>query len=226
MLLLSKFLSRSVHNDHEEEEEHQELLLSSKASNNIQGTCRSLTVWRKSLVISCSGFTVIDSAGNLVFRVDNYDQHPEELVLMDGSGKSIFSLERRKKFRLREGWDVYEGEEDRGYQNGASTSTGSLKKLVCRVKKGVRVFPGNTNVLAYVYKGKQKCAGYVIEGSYAQRSCKVVDEAKRVVAEVKPKQAMIGGVSFGVDVFLLVVQPGFDPGFAMAMLVLLDQMFS
>lgn len=70
----------------------------------------------------------------------------------------------------------------------------------------------------------------MIEGSYAQRSCKVFDESRRVVAEIKKKEAMIGGsgrlgVSFGLEVFVLIVRPSFDPGFAMAIVLLLDQMF-
>ncbi|KAE8663232.1 hypothetical protein F3Y22_tig00112993pilonHSYRG00022 [Hibiscus syriacus] len=67
---------------------------------------------------------------------------------------------------------------------------------------------------------------YTIEGSYSNRSCKVVDERKRVVAEIKRKAAMSGGISFGLDVFMLIIKAGFDPGFAMALVLLLDQMFS
>ncbi|MGV7428878.1 LURP-one-related family protein, partial [Mycobacterium kansasii] len=32
----------------------------------------ALTVWRKSLLLNCTGFTVFDCNGNIVFRVDNY----------------------------------------------------------------------------------------------------------------------------------------------------------
>ncbi|KAJ6419666.1 hypothetical protein OIU84_029731 [Salix udensis] len=60
--------------------------------------CTLLTVWRKSLLISCNGFTVFNSCGDLVYRVDNYIDRPEELVLMDGSGKSILTMRRRKGF--------------------------------------------------------------------------------------------------------------------------------
>lgn len=35
-----------------------------------------------------------------------------------------------------------------------------------------------------------------------------------------------GGVSFGLEVFILIIHPGFDPAFAMAVVLLLDQMFS
>ena len=56
----------------------------------------SLTVWRKSLLMSCSGFTVIDSKGNLVYRVDNYRGRPGEIVLMDASGTSVLTIRRQK----------------------------------------------------------------------------------------------------------------------------------
>uniref|UniRef100_A0A6N2KZR9 Uncharacterized protein n=1 Tax=Salix viminalis TaxID=40686 RepID=A0A6N2KZR9_SALVM len=64
---------------------------------STDGKCTLLTVWRKSLLISCNGFTVFNSCGDLVYRVDNYIDRPEELILMDGSGKSILTMRRRKR---------------------------------------------------------------------------------------------------------------------------------
>lgn len=58
--------------------------------------CISLTVWRKSLLLTCNGFTVIDRNGNIVYRVDNYTGRPEEMILMDGLGKSILTMCRSK----------------------------------------------------------------------------------------------------------------------------------
>lgn len=86
-----KSLSRSVHNQ-EQHDQHDEQEL------NTVGACTTLTVWRKSLLISCKGFTVIDSNGDLVYRVDNYVGHPEEVVLMDASGKSVLTMRRRKVY--------------------------------------------------------------------------------------------------------------------------------
>lgn len=58
-----------------------------------------LTVWRKSLLFNCSGFTVFDAKGNLVFRVDNYGSDcKSEVVLMDATGKPLFSI-RKKVFK-------------------------------------------------------------------------------------------------------------------------------
>lgn len=56
----------------------------------------SLTVWRKSLLLTCNGFTVIDCNGNIVYRVDNYTGRPEEVILMDGLGNSVLTMCRSK----------------------------------------------------------------------------------------------------------------------------------
>lgn len=95
------------------------------------------------------------------------------------------------------------------------------------MKKHMNILHANPSVLAYVFRGNSdKSYSYVLEGSYAHRSCKVLDDSRRVVAEIKRKEASKGGVSFGLEVFVLVVQPGFDTGFAMALVLLLDQMFA
>lgn len=82
-------------------------------------------------------------------------------------------------------------------------------------------------VLAYVYCGmsENRCM-YVVEGSFTHRSCKILDESMRVVAEIKKKEAMLEGASFGLDVFHLIIKPGFHCRFAMAIVLLLDQMYS
>jgi LURP-one-related len=55
-----------------------------------------LTVWRKSLLFNCSGFTVYDAKGNLVFRVDNYGSDcKSEVVLMDAAGEPLLSVRKK-----------------------------------------------------------------------------------------------------------------------------------
>ncbi|XVF13055.1 hypothetical protein REPUB_Repub08aG0174700 [Reevesia pubescens] len=216
MLFSLKSLSRSVHDEEQPE------YLSKTQGDDHDDLCTSLTVWRKSLIVSCNGFTVIDSDGNLVYRVDNYIGRPKELILMDGSGKSILTMRRSKNLRLVDTWLVYGGEVGDYF-----TSAESSEKPIFYVKKSINILHGNPNVLAYVYRrSSDKRYAYMIEGSYSHRSCKVVDNTKRVVAEIKRKDAIIGGISFGLEVFLLIIHAGFDPGFAMALVLLLDQMFS
>lgn len=65
---------------------------------------------------------------------------------------------------------------------------------------------------------------YQIEGSYTQRCCAVLDKKRRRVAEIQRKES-VRGMTFGLDVFRLVVQPEIDAPLAMALVILLDQMF-
>ncbi|WOG81276.1 hypothetical protein DCAR_0100422 [Daucus carota subsp. sativus] len=217
MFLFLRSLSRTVHEVHEEH--HEEDYVIDEASY------KSLTVWRKSLVLSCNGFTVIDSEGDLAYRVDNYCEHPSEIILMDGCGKSKFTLCRRKKLRLVDKWLIYNDEDD---DNNSADDT---KHPILVAKKQINhMLQQNGNVLAHVYAAtsSNKMHAYVIEGSYAHRSCKFYDKSRKVVAEIRKKEAAIGGegVSFGLDVFVLIIRPGFDQGVAMAIVLLLDQMFS
>ncbi|KAL2544259.1 Protein LURP-one-related 17 [Forsythia ovata] len=191
--------------------------------NNINETCcTSLTVWRKSLLFSCKGFTVIGSDGSLLYRVDNYTGHPHQIILMDGSGNPIFTICKRKKLGLVDNWLIYEGE----VGENCSIKTTS-KKPIYSVKKNLNIMQTKLSVLAYVYGGiSEKRYAYMIEGSYANRSCRILDDSRRVVAEIKKKEAINAGVSFGLSVFLLIVRSGFDSRFSMAIVLLLDQMFS
>ncbi|KAK8486863.1 hypothetical protein V6N13_026539 [Hibiscus sabdariffa] len=224
MFLFLKSLSRSVH---DEEHQQQPKLSKTRGSDGCGSgaggdLCTSLTVWRKSLLVTCTGFTVIDCSGNLVYRVDNYmGGRPKELVLMDGKGTSILTMKRCKNLGLIDNWVIYGGEV------GNYCTSVLSEKPVFYVKKAINILHTNPNVLAYVYRrSSDKRYAYTIEGSYSYRSCKVVDKRKRVVAEIKRKDATAGGIYFGLDVFMLIIKAGFDPGFAMALVLLLDQMFS
>lgn len=120
-------------------------------------------------------------------------------------------------------WLVYKGE--------VGNNKMSNKPAFCVRKCSSIVKTKPLGVLAYVYEGgvSEKGYAYIIEGSYVQRCCKIVDETGRVVAEIRRKEALqtaTGGVSFGLEVFQLIVMPGIDSRFAMALVLLLDQMFS
>ncbi|KAK9125862.1 hypothetical protein Scep_014708 [Stephania cephalantha] len=171
-----------------------------------------LTVWNKSLLFNGKGFTVFDSKGNLVFRVDSYASFTKssDIVLMDATGSpSSLSVARYQRLGLGDTWGVYEGEETR------------TTRFV--VKKHVSIM--NAKSLAHVTCSSGADAAYEIEGSYARRCCAVYDGERRCVAEIKRKEAAVGGVSLGVDVFRLVVQPEIECSVAMALVVLLEQMF-
>lgn len=116
-----------------------------------------------------------------------------------------------QRLSLADHWLVYKGEE-------AADPLFSVKKHV-----GFR----NPAALAHVTacgQGPRRYAAYEVEGSYYRRSCAVYDEGRRRLAEIRKKEA-VGGVGFGADVFRLVVEPGVDAVVAMAIVVLLEQMF-
>ncbi|CAI0474209.1 unnamed protein product [Linum tenue] len=172
-----------------------------------------LTVWKKSLLFNCNGFTVFDARGNLVFRVDNYmaaSGSNGEILLMDAAGKPLLTI-RRKRMSLTDSWLVFEGE------------TTTNPKLCVR-KKVL-----NSKCLAQVSRcgSNNSNIAYEIEGCYGQRCCTMYDSKRRIAAEIRQKEAAFGGgVAFGFDVFRLVVRPNMiDTPLAMAFVILLDQMF-
>lgn len=167
-----------------------------------------LTVWKKSLLLNCDGFTVFDPRGNLVYRVDSYTAAAKgHIYLMDASGATLLTI-RRKRLSLGDTWLIYDGE--------------TAENPRFTVKKNVSFL--NSRCLAQVFQ-KRSAPVYQIEGSYARRCCGVYDEKRRRVAEIRQKEASVTGVAFGKDVFRLEVQPGFDAAVAMGMVILLDQMY-
>ncbi|RZC78007.1 hypothetical protein C5167_002205 [Papaver somniferum] len=173
----------------------------------------ALTVWKKSLLFNSDGFTVFDTKGNLVFRVDNYQSgSKKEIVLMSGTGKPLLTI-RRKRTSFADNWMVFDGE----------TAVSPL----FLVKKPVNFLASKD--LAHVIScqsinGLNKNLMYEITGSYAHRCVAVYDNKKRLVAEIQRKEAK-AGVTFGGDVFKLTVQPELDQTVAMALVILMEQMF-
>lgn len=137
-----------------------------------------------------------------------------------------------QKLGLVDSWNVYKGEKIGKHCTRRTCKLSRSRKSspVCCVRKSVNILNGNPNVQAYVYRvtsdSCKRHAAFTVEGSYANRTCKVLDEYKNTLAEIKRKEADTKYVSFGIDIFQLIVYPGFDPGFAMALVLLLDQMFS
>ncbi|KAJ4788293.1 LURP-one-like protein [Rhynchospora pubera] len=176
------------------------------------GEAEVLTVWRKSLLFNGHGFTVFDPKGNLLFRVDNYASESKgEIVLMDAAGRPLLTI-RRKKLSLSEHWSVYMGE----------CRTG---QPLFSVRKNIRPLQKKI-LLDITTAGPASHTHLHVEGSYSRRCCSVLDDSRREVATVKCKELPSGsGVAFGRDVFRLVVEPGFDQARAMAIVILLDQIF-
>nr|GEV14305.1 hypothetical protein [Tanacetum cinerariifolium] len=152
------------------------------------------TVWKKSLVFNYEGFTMIDSKGDLVYRVDNYAARGNgEIVLMNASGRALFTI-HRKKLSLSDSWLVYDGER--------------LAQPRLIVRKHLNRL--NTKSLAYVSLARStlnfnnvrshRNVIYEIERSYTQKCWVIYDDNRRCVTEIRRKEAKTG-VSLGGDVF-------------------------
>ncbi|CAA0827365.1 Protein LURP-one-related 12 [Striga hermonthica] len=167
-----------------------------------------LTVLKTSLFFAGDGFTAYDSRGELVFRVDSYGPDAGdsgELVLMDASGRCILTV-RRKRPSLHQRWEGYAGEGAEG------------KKPLFSVRRSSII--GRSGMTVEVYNPGSE---YQIEGSFACRSCTILNADKEEVAEIRRKVDATTNVVLGKDVFLLAVKPGFDGAFAMGLVLVLDQ---
>ncbi|CAD6268584.1 unnamed protein product [Miscanthus lutarioriparius] len=185
-----------------------------------------LTVWRKSLLFNCDGFTVYDARGDLAFRVDSYDasgRRRAEVVLMDAMGTPLLTVRRKRRLGvLAERWVIYDGDAAADAEAERSNS----KPLVSvrrhrRASSKEKVLANVTPLLASSSSGRE--ASYVVEGSYGRRACVVRDHARRdaVVAEVRRKEAVLGD-----DVFGLVADPRLGATLAMGLVIALDEMFA
>ncbi|XP_020105494.1 protein LURP-one-related 5-like isoform X2 [Ananas comosus] len=205
---------------------------------------RELTVRKTSVFYPGDGFAAYDHrTGDLVFRVDTYAladrrQMMKQLVLMDPHGASILTV-RRKWPSLHQRWEGFKGERIEG------------QKPLFTVRRS-SIFGGDRSVVAVEVHAPAAAAAaavgeveYRIEGSFAQRCCRVLygggggmggrvaaaeeegggDGMGMVVAEIKRKvdSCAHGAVVLGRDVFSLCLAPRFDSAFAMGLVLVLDQ---
>jgi uncharacterized protein YxjI len=204
-----------------------------------------LTVWRKSLLFNCDGFTVFDAKGDLAFRVDCYGgggassssssrrrRRRAEVVLMDVAGKPLLTVRRKRRLGslLGDHWVIYDGD--------AAAAAEGPKKPLLSVRRNVSLRAssssgggGSKKTLAHVRPmcssasppaaaAAEAAASYVVEGSYGRRACAVRDARGDAVAEVRRKE------SVGDDVFRLVADPRLGAPLAMGLVIALDEMFA
>ena len=132
-----------------------------------------LTVWRKSLLFNCHGFTVFDANGDLAFRVDCYataSSRRAEVVLMDAAGKPLLTVRRRKRLSLTQHcWVIYDGD-------------GTTARPLLSVRRHASL-RSSSKTLAHVTPLGSAAAeySYVVEGSYGRRACAVRDARGDVV---------------------------------------------
>ena len=132
-----------------------------------------------------------------------------------------------QKLSLMDEWLIYDGD-------AAASSSGPTpapKRFTARRNMSLR----RSKSLASLSPARASDGGtmdapgcrYYVEGSYASRNLEMFagtssasgGEQRRRVATVCRKEAAVGP-----DVFRLVVEPGFEPALAMAVVIVLDQM--
>ncbi|MCL7026829.1 hypothetical protein MKW94_010587 [Papaver nudicaule] len=83
------------------------LTSSSSSSCFITSTRQTLTVWVKFLVFNGNGCAVYDSNGDVVYRIDNYDQKlRKEFCLIDVHGNVLVTILKRK-LSVAKFWEGY-----------------------------------------------------------------------------------------------------------------------
>ncbi|KAI3716764.1 hypothetical protein L1987_67881 [Smallanthus sonchifolius] len=173
-------------------------------SSDLTSKPESFTIWMKSLVFNTSGCTVYNSKGEIIYRVDNYDDKCcQEVYLMDIRGKVLVSL-LQKKLRLFGCWDGYKWDD-----------CSSEKQLWFRVRKHRSICVSLCDDIA-----RSGCT-YKIVKMDSKLGFKIVDADEQegeVVAEIKQKQTSTG-IIFGNDVFTLTIQPHVDHSLIMAIVM-------
>ncbi|XP_058734397.1 protein LURP-one-related 12-like [Vicia villosa] len=170
-----------------------------------------LTVLKTSRFFTGDGFVVYDCKGQLVFRFDSYGPNTrdkEELVLMNPHGRSLLTL-RKKKISLHRRWEGFKDDKKKG------------DKPIFDVRRLSIIGRSQTNVIVEIHDIPSMV--YLIEGCFSQRSCKIFDTRKKLVAEIRRKVDPATSVMLGKEVFLLCVQPDFDVSFIMGLILVLDQ---
>ncbi|KAH9289858.1 hypothetical protein KI387_033975, partial [Taxus chinensis] len=166
-------------------------------------TATTLTVWNKSLLFAAEGFTVFDSNGNLLFRVDTDDS----LLLMDALGKPLLTL-RRKHPSLHQRWEGFPG-------NNVDDH-----KPLFTVRRS-SILPMNDCVEVFMNCGFicKPCADYEIEGSFSDRCCTIYTTAPRMPAAEVKRKCSGTGTMLGKDVYTLYIERGFDQAFIMGIII-------
>ncbi|KAL2543682.1 Protein LURP-one-related 11 [Forsythia ovata] len=176
--------------------------------SDLASVRETFTIWMKSLVCHGNGYTVFNSKGQVVFRVDNYQTRcSSKVFLMDSSGQVLFSI-NRKKLQIFQCWE--------GYKWIDSKVKGAKPRF--EVQRNHKVFSRdmtcNVTLECDEFAGKW----WRIIGFAGKSTFKIIDHTGRLLAEVIQKQSM-AGVPLGDDVLSLVVEPHIDQTLVMAIVI-------
>ncbi|KAG9149238.1 hypothetical protein Leryth_003231 [Lithospermum erythrorhizon] len=165
------------------------------------------TIWMKSLVFHGNGCTVYDSNGQIVYRIDNYDQKGNhEVSLMDLHGNVLFSI-RQKRAPVFRHWD--------GYKWNA-LSKQEMETPWFQVRKDHTVLRGDS-LTYHVTLSDARSSCLRILAMPEKSDFKIVDGQGKIVAQVNRKLSSKSGADLGDDVLSLVVEPHVDHSLIMAL---------
>ncbi|KAI3710851.1 hypothetical protein L2E82_40645 [Cichorium intybus] len=181
---------------------------SSSPSSFCSNERETYTIWMKSLVLNSNGYTVYDSNGDVVFRIDNYDSKcSNEVYLMDLRGNVVCTILRKKLLRFGL-WACYNDKDSRKpwFEVGKT----------CAFFKNDSVYDVlvGSNETGSVSGSKHK-----MEGSLHGLEFKVTDMGGRADAKVERKRSS-SGVVLGEDVLLVTVEPHVDHIFVLALVAI------
>ncbi|KAA8522387.1 hypothetical protein F0562_013252 [Nyssa sinensis] len=166
----------------------------------------TFTIWMKSLVFHGNGCTVYNSNGEIVYRIDNYDNKcSNEVYLMDLRGKVLCTILRKKLWAFGN-WDGYKS-------NGPQVKN---EKPWFKVRKNGKFLKRDSACQVTVGCNEAQTSCYRIEGIVHKSEFKIIDSERGVVAEVKQKQSS-SGLGLGEDVLSLVMEPHVDHSLIMAL---------
>ncbi|KAK4413725.1 Translation initiation factor eIF-2B subunit alpha [Sesamum alatum] len=151
-------------------------------ANSTSTKQEEFTVWMKSLILGSNGCAVFDSAGEIVYRVDNYcHKSSNQVHVLDATGKVLFTIVK-KKFSVLGLWEGYRS---RGGGSGVKNKENPgfrVRKLV-GIRMILGLLTGYWSYKVVVRLSEDQTCEYVMETHVSRPCCKIVDNSGGLVAE-------------------------------------------
>ncbi|KAL0312621.1 UNVERIFIED_CONTAM: protein LURP-one-related 11 [Sesamum radiatum] len=161
----------------------------------------------KSLVFHGNGCTVFNSRGDVVFRMDNYQQRcSRKVYLMDSNGKVLFTISR-KKLPVFGCWE--------GFKWIGNSRVG-MERPWFQVRRTHPILSKDVSCIVNLKSDENIGSCYRIIGLEGKSTLKIIDFSGQIVAEATQKQSS-SGVPLGEDVLTLMVEANADKSLIMAL---------
>ncbi|KAL0393522.1 UNVERIFIED_CONTAM: protein LURP-one-related 4 [Sesamum latifolium] len=161
----------------------------------------------KSLVFHGNGCTVFNSRGDVVFRMDNYQQRcSRKVYLMDSNGKVLFTISR-KKLPVFGCWE--------GFKWIGNSRVGRERPWF-QVRRTHPILSKDVSCIVNLKSDENIGSCYRIIGLEGKSALKIIDFSGQIVAEATQKQSS-SGVPLGEDVLTLMVEANADKSLIMAL---------